>query len=59
MLIRNHILPKSTLAKKLLIQVKTEVDAFLKWRRNDVKREFVLHTVQRISPNNGIIATLQ
>lgn len=57
---RNHILQKLTLIKRLLIQVKTEVDAFLKRRRNDVKRESLLYTVQRISHNNAsIIATLQ
>lgn len=50
---RNHILQKLTLVKKLLIQVKTEVDAFLKRCRNDVKREFLLHFVQRISHNNA------
>lgn len=40
---RNHILQKLTLIKKLLIQVKTEVDTFLKRRRNNVKRESLLY----------------
>lgn len=40
---RNHILQKLTLIKKVVIRVKTEVDAILKRRRNDVKREFLLY----------------